>query len=161
MIFLSIDQTINDYCMKRNITYTRYSDDMIFSGNMYLGNIIFLVRDVLKKNGFCLNKDKIVVAGKGKQQKVTGIVVNEKPQVDKRYRRQIRKEIYYIGKFGIEEHLSRITIDRSVSRALEKQYLRELLGRINFVLHVDNANKEFRQYKAECMYLLERLPYFV
>ena len=75
------------------------------------------------------------------KQKITGIVVNDKIQVDIKYRKKIRQEIYYINKYGLSNHLKRInTIDQN-------KYLNSLLGRINFVLSVDKSNKDFMNYK--------------
>ena len=71
----------------------------------------------------------------------TGIVVNKKMQVSLNYRKKIRQEIYYIKKFGLNEHLNRLNIKNS------EKYLNSLLGRILFVLQVDPNNQEFRNYK--------------
>ena len=35
------------------------------------------------------------------QKRVTGIVINEKPQAPIGYRRKIRQEMYYISKYGL------------------------------------------------------------
>jgi RNA-directed DNA polymerase len=40
----------------------------------------------------------------GNRQTVTGIVVNEKPQVVFHKRNELRQAMYYIQKFGIDEH---------------------------------------------------------
>lgn len=62
-------------------------------------------------------------------------------QVSLNYRKKIRQEIYYIKKFGLNEHLNRLNIKNS------EKYLNSLLGRILFVLQVDPNNQEFRNYK--------------
>ncbi len=74
------------------------------------------------------------------RQTVTGIVVNEKPQVVFHKRNNLRKDIYYIKKFGIEEHIKYRKIN-------ESNYLEHLIGKVNFVLQLNPTDKEFREYK--------------
>lgn len=68
------------------------------------------------------------------------MVVNNKVQTSKTYRKNIRKEIYYIKKYGLKSHIDRIGIKDT------KRYLNELYGRILFVLQI-NDNNEFKEYK--------------
>ena len=72
---------------------------------------------------------------------VTGIVVNEKMNVTKDYKKTIRQEIYYIKKFGLDEHLKRLGISD------KQQYVLSLKGRIAFVLQTIPNNCEFIEYK--------------
>lgn len=73
---------------------------------------------------------------------MTGIVVNEKAQICAKYRKEIRKEIYYINKFGLFSHLERCNINIT-----QKQYLKKLYGKVSYVLQIDKNNKEFFKYK--------------
>lgn len=104
LVMKNFDEIIGKYCEERDIAYTRYSDDMTFSGNFDYKDIIKKVKEELYKNGFTLNKNKIVVVSQKSRQLVTGIVVNEKLQVANNYRKQIRQEIYYLKKYGVEDH---------------------------------------------------------
>ena len=70
-----------------------------------------------------------------------GIVVNEKMNVTKDYKKTIRQEIYYIKKFGLDEHLKRLGISD------KQQYVLSLKGRIAFVLQTIPNNCEFIEYK--------------
>ena len=88
-----------------------------------------------------LKNRKTAVIPSTKRQTVTGSVVNEKIGLTKEYKNKIRKEIYYIKKYGIDGHLSRIG-------ELDKQhYLNSLRGRIAFVLQTIPNNEEFLGYK--------------
>jgi len=141
LVMRGFDYIIGEWCDKNNINYTRYSDDMTFSMNEYNTDLIRFVRVNLYKYGLELNNDKICLINNSSQQKITGIVVNDKIQVDSKYRKTIRQEIYYINKFGIDEHIRRINIDDKV------KYLKSLYGRILFVLSIDSKKKEFIKYK--------------
>ncbi|MDF2653677.1 MAG: RNA-directed polymerase [Bacillota bacterium] len=160
MVFLPLDQIIESYCFRRGIHYTRYSDDMFFSGDFQPFHIIGFIRKLLKKNGYTLNEKKIVVAGSGNRQTVTGVVVNKRPQAERSYRREIRQCIYYIGKFGLEEHMLRkglISMNEDLGAQMVTE-LQRLIGRIVFVLQIDPNNREFQEYKRICVGLLNGLP---
>lgn len=142
LVMKDFDEVLGTWCEERGISYTRYSDDMTFSGIFNPSEIIIKVRKLLYKLGLELNNDKIHIIKKSSCQIVTGIVVNEKIQVSSKYRKKIRQEIYYIKKFGLLSHLehSKYDIDR-------KEYLNSLYGRILYVLQINNADQEFNNYK--------------
>lgn len=142
LVMKNFDETIGSWCDVNQITYTRYSDDMTFSGNFNPSEVIIKVRKLLYKLGLELNNSKIHIVSKNFSQKVTGIVVNEKAQVCSRYRKEIRKEVYYINKFGFYSHLEKCNVNISPLKYLEKLY-----GKILYVLQIDKDNKEFLKYK--------------
>ncbi len=142
LVMKDFDEEIGYYCEMNNISYTRYSDDMTFSGDFNPSEVIVKVRKMLYKLGLELNDSKIHVIHKSSCQSVTGIVVNEKVQVGSRYRNKIRQEIYYIRKYGLESHLDRCGIKDD-----NLKYLNRLYGRILYVLQINCDDKEFIEYK--------------
>ena len=131
IILYEFDELVGQWCRERGIAYTRYCDDMTFSGDFDPAEVIRLVRTELKKLGFLLNGKKTKVQRPGQQQSVTGIVVNEKLSIPADYRRRLRQELYYCQKFGIREHLLRIGPEIP-----EETYRTQLLGKVNYVLQV-------------------------
>ena len=97
LVMKDFDEKIGEICEEKNISYTRYSDDMTFSGNFNPSEIIIKVRKMLKTLGLELNNKKIHVVSNSSCQYVTGLIVNEKLQVSSRYRKKIRQEIYLYG----------------------------------------------------------------
>lgn len=142
LVMKNFDETIGSWCDLNQITYTRYSDDMTFSGNFNPQEVIMKVRKLLYKLRLKLNNNKIHIIKRNSSQNVTGIVVNEKAQVCSKYRKEIRKEVYYINKFGLHSHLKRCNID-----ILPEKYLKKLSGKILYILQIDKDNKEFLKYK--------------
>ena len=142
LVMKEFDEDIGEYCTRNNISYTRYSDDLTFSGNFKPSIIINRVRKDLLKLGLEINDEKTHIIKKGNRQTVTGIVVNEKIQISSEYRKEIRKQIYYIKKYGIKSHL-KIT-KNNIS---ENNYLISLYGKINYVLQINKKDKEFIKYK--------------
>ncbi len=141
LVMNSFDEIIGGFCKERNISYTRYSDDMTFSGDFNIKEVIYKVKEELKKLGLQLNYKKIKVIYNNNSQQVTGIVVNKKAQVIKERRRKIRQEIYYIRKYGVDSHLKRIKIDN------KNNYLISLLGKINYILMINKDDRKFIEYK--------------
>ena len=83
---------------------------------------------------------------------VTAIVVNDKMQVPREYRRKLRQEVYYLKRFKKEA--------RDVWKADSYQdYLYQLMGKISFVLYVDPENKEFLEAKDLIDKILYKLEY--
>ena len=151
IVLRSFDEKIGLFCKNNDIEYTRYCDDMTFSGDFNTRKLIKKVNELLYEEGFCLNKKKIVVVNKKNRQQVTGIVVNNKLSIRKSYKKKIRQEVYYINKFGLKSHL----IKRKI-KLEEKDYLNKLLSKINFVLQVEKNNLEFQKYKNYVTHLIRR-----
>lgn len=144
LVMKHFDEKLGVWCAKNNITYTRYCDDITLSGDKKAiknSHLISKIRRMLYRMGFTLNEKKTVFVSSSQQQKVTGIVVNEKPQISREMRRTIRQEVYYCTKFGAAECANRKGLDIS-----EKEYLHSLLGRISFALQIDPANDEMQNY---------------
>ena len=131
IILYEFDELVGHWCRERNIAYTRYCDDMTFSGDFDPAEVIRFVKLELKKMGFLLNEQKTKIQHPGQQQTVTGIVVNEKLSIPADYRRKLRQELYYCRKFGIQEHLQKIGLEIP-----EYNYRMQLLGKVNYVLQV-------------------------
>ena len=144
LVLRSFDYEIGNYCLKNNISYTRYCDDMTFSGDFDHKIMINIVKKALKKEGLSLNYQKIHIIYQNKAQVVTGLVVNKKIQTAKSYCQKIRQEMYYIKKFGIDDHLKYIKCDDTPI-----DYLNSLLGKVLYVLQIDNKNQEFINYKND------------
>ena len=142
LVMKEFDEELGLWCEEKNISYTRYSDDMTFSGEFSPNEIIIKVRKMLYKLGLELNDSKIHVIYNSSNQNVTGIVVNEKMQVNIKYRNKIRQEIYYINKFGLDSHLEKRGINIK-----PKNYLNKLYGRILYVLQINGNDEEFKKYK--------------
>ena len=137
IILYEFDEQIGQWCRERGIAYTRYCDDMTFSGDFDPAEVIRFVRLELKKMGFLLNGQKTKVQRPGQQQSVTGIVVNENLSIPADYRRKLRQELYYCKKFGIQEHLQKIGLEIP-----EDTYRMQLLGKVSYVLQVQPEDRD-------------------
>lgn len=136
----TLDYKIVDYIKKQKIRYTRYADDMTFSGDFHEGDLIKNVQRIAKRQGFRIKEEKTRVRKKHQRQEVTGIVVNEKMQVSREIRRQIRSDMYYIQKYGLDSHLE--------YRGVEKEkYIQHMRGLISYCIFVNPRDEKMREYK--------------
>ena len=142
IILREFDNIVGSRCEDVGISYTRYCDDMTFSGEFDPKETAAFVRNELGKRGFFLNDNKTGVARTGQKKIVTGIVVNEKMNVPVEYRRKIRQEIYYCMKHGVASHMERCGKGGSPA-----EYIRKLLGKVNYVLSVTPDDEEFKGYR--------------
>ena len=92
LVMKSFDNYMGAWCEERGIHYTRYSDDMTFSGVFDEVELKNKVKNYLLTMGFVLNEKKTKLLGKHTRQTVTGIVVNEKADVGRAYKREVRSE---------------------------------------------------------------------
>jgi RNA-directed DNA polymerase len=85
-------------------TYTRYADDLTFSASgeslRHLGGLLERVKAVVTHEGFDVHPDKTRVLRRSRQQEVTGVVVNSKPNVSRRELKRFRATLYQIEKDG-------------------------------------------------------------
>ena len=147
IIMKAFDDAVGLWCSNKGIAYTRYCDDMTFSGDFDPHSVIPLVKSELKKLGLFLNDKKTVVVREGQKHSVTGIVVNEKMSVSADYKKKIRQEMYYCMKFGVESHLKLNNIKES-----DATYISKLLGRVNYVLSIEPYNTQMQEYKSWLKY---------
>ena len=61
--------------------YTRYADDLVLSADHHLRAPQAVIAVIAAEEGFRVNAAKTRVMGRGTRQTVTGIVVNERPNV--------------------------------------------------------------------------------
>lgn len=150
LILKPFDDYIGNWCKEQQITYTRYCDDMTFSGDFNPMLVKKKVQSFLLRLGFILNPAKTHICSQKNRQEVTGIVVNQKLQVSKEYRRRIRQECYYIRKFGLKDHLTHIGYKKG-----ETHYLQSLNSKINYVLYVNPSDSEFLLLKEDLSSFLQ------
>jgi len=101
LVLRDTDERLERLSAKYNINYTRFVDDISFSGKAIPDAFIALAKKVILQSGFQLNTDKESLIGNGATKQVTGLFVNRrKPNVPRRNRREVRKEAYLFGKYG-------------------------------------------------------------
>lgn len=100
----SLDHQLAGLAQRFGLTYTRYADDITFSSmhNVYHEGGVFLteLKRIIHRQGFTINEKKTRLQRRGMRQEVTGLVVNEKANVNKAYVASIRNVLYIWKQYG-------------------------------------------------------------
>ncbi|GAB3638723.1 hypothetical protein GCM10027422_43130 [Hymenobacter arcticus] len=91
-----LDRRLHELAACHRCTYTRYADDLTFSGNrpVFRAGFHQQLNAILAAEGYQQNEQKQRLQTPETRQEVTGIVVNERPNVPREYVRQIRAMLH-------------------------------------------------------------------
>ena len=91
---------------KYGFNYSRYVDDITFSGEKEqfksISAILKYSRKIVKDENFVLHPDKLSIMKRHQRQEVTGVIVNEKPNLNKKSLKRFRALLYQIEKDGLQ-----------------------------------------------------------
>lgn len=102
----NLDKRLAGLAESMGFTYTRYADDLTFSGGRdvsrtsLVGRLIRAVEDIVDHEGFKVHPKKTRVMRRTKKLEVTGVTVNDKLGVDRKTLRRFRATLYQIEKDG-------------------------------------------------------------
>lgn len=103
-----LDVKLSHLAKAYGLYYTRYADDITFSGmtNMFTedGNFCKSMRNIIEnEEHFRINPEKTRLCHRGIRQEVTGITVNDKPNVTQEYVKQLRSMLHNWESKGYDE----------------------------------------------------------
>lgn len=107
-----LDKRLSTFATKNGFQYTRYADDITFSGKPYLEKYSDLICKIIQDEKFKINHGKFKIQYKTSRQMVTGLIVNEKLSVPRETKKFLRKQIYYCKKYGVYDHMKWEKIDK-------------------------------------------------
>lgn len=148
-----LDRRLSGMARHHGFRYTRYADDLTFSADgdaarKRVGALLRGVRLVIEAEGFVVHPDKTTVRRRGRRQEVTGLVVNQRPSVDRRAVRRLRALVFQLERDGLDgKHWQGRTGDA---------LLPAILGFAEFVTMVDPARG--RPLRERILALRERYP---
>lgn len=136
IIMQSFDDIISIYCRDNNLRYSRYADDLAFSGTaINIDELKILIKFHLGLIGLKLNEDKSMLMGKNQRQIISGIITNSKIQVPREKRDELRQAMFFIDKFGLDDHLNKIKCSKA-------NYLKHLLGIANYITFINPKDEK-------------------
>ena len=92
-----LDCRLSGLARRLGATYTRYADDLTFSGDPHIRNVLLdAVPAIVTDEGFNLNLGKTRVMPRHQQQKVTGMVVNAKANIDRRDYDRLKATLHHL-----------------------------------------------------------------
>jgi RNA-directed DNA polymerase len=98
-----LDSRIQGYVGKRGISYTRYADDLSFSGlnPVKVVNIIPMIKNIIEGEKFLINHSKTRISSSGRAKIVTGLVISdEKIGIGKKKYNNVRAKIHHLSQFN-------------------------------------------------------------
>jgi RNA-directed DNA polymerase len=100
-----LDRRLLGMAKKHGYAYTRYADDLTFSGDgksqAEVGMLLARVRHVVGEEGFAVNPKKGRVQRAAGRQTVTGVVVNDRPSLPRDEVRKLRAILHNASKTGL------------------------------------------------------------
>lgn len=93
IICRKLDSRLAGLTGKKGYAYTRYADDLIFSGDERLIRLIPLFKQIIKEEGFEIAEEKFRIMRSGARQRVLGLNVNTQVSIPRKVRRIIRAMI--------------------------------------------------------------------
>lgn len=93
-VLLRTDEILQEQAQGRECLYTRYADDLSFSGDHRAVEMLGVARGVLARIGLSLDPGKTNIFRQGRRQMCTGLVVNERVSVPRRVRRRLRAAVH-------------------------------------------------------------------
>lgn len=100
LVTWKLDVRIQGYVGKRGISYTRYADDLSFSGlhPLKVVQILPMIKMIIEDEGFKINPSKTRIAGSARAKIVTGLILTgDTFGIGKQKFRDVRSKIYHLG----------------------------------------------------------------
>jgi RNA-directed DNA polymerase len=98
-VMLKLDRRLAGLAKAEGFAYTRYADDLTFSGDNEeaVERLLARVPRIVEAEGFALNAAKTRLMRRGGRQRVTGVVVNKSAGPSRQERRRLRAEIHRLS----------------------------------------------------------------
>lgn len=107
-----------------NCKYSRYADDITFSSmhNVYQkgGEFVTSLVEIIQAQNFHIQETKTRLQKRGYKQEVTGLIVNEKVNVDQRYVKELRHWLYLWERYGYDKALELFLVKYNKSKGHAK-----------------------------------------
>lgn len=172
-----MDNELYRFARNFQCRYTRYADDITFSTNRpnftaELANITRIepgwrfkadvgkeLNDIIESNGFSINTKKVRIQHQNCRQKVTGLIVNEFPNVSRKYTNQIRAMLHDWKIHGLIAAENRFVNDYDQKKRWpyepESLFKNVVKGKINFLKMVRGDQNPTYQKLSEKLATLD------
>lgn len=168
LICKQLDRELQYFAQKNRLYYTRYADDITFSSK-YLESLSSLIKNldlvkdnypillnneleyIFTSNGFTINQNKTRLLYPHQKQQVTGLIVNKKLNVSRKYIRNLRGALHAWEKFGLEKasqaYLEKYAKTPTLKKKKQSPFVETMRGKIEFLKNVrgksDPLTKKF------------------
>lgn len=132
LIAMNLDNRLSALAKKRTLCYSRYADDITFSGTLQsLSGLEKIVYRIIRDENFFANHSKTKLLKRGAPFFVTGLSVNGQfVKVPKKLKTEIEHHLFHCIKNGVHNHLK-------VCNIQNRNFKDWLLGKISFVNSIE------------------------
>lgn len=124
LVMRGLDRRLDGYARANGLRYTRYGDDLALSGDpMDADRTLWVVLKIIEAEGFTAHPDKVRVMYQHQQQRLAGLVVNDRPQVSRAAYDSLRALLHNAAAHGA----------RSQNHADHPDFRAHVLGLISWV----------------------------
>ncbi|MFO0960671.1 MAG: reverse transcriptase family protein [Isosphaeraceae bacterium] len=129
-----LDRRLAGLAQRHHFYYTRYADDLTFSGSnpRASGRLLRSVRSILQEEGLVEHPRKTKLMRRGRRQEVTGLTVNDRPKVARAELRRLRAILHNAAVHGLE----------SQNREERPDFASYLRGKVAFACMADPTRAE-------------------
>lgn len=139
VLLKSMDASLFDIASKNEISFSRYADDLAFSGKEITQSFIDQMMTIITDAGFDVNHKKTQLRNSISRKLLTGIEISGgKITIPRALKRKLRQEVYFVSKFGLLNHLEN-------QANFDPIFLERLLGKLSFWKHVDPTSTYARE----------------
>lgn len=134
----ALDVRLSGLARKFNVAYTRYADDLTFSGDekslsgLTMAYLLAYIRGIIHDERFVFHPTKRKLIRRGGRQIVTGLTVNQKPNVPRPYFDKLKAVLHNCAKHG----------PAAQNRENRPDFRAHLQGQIAFVRSVNPQKAE-------------------
>jgi RNA-directed DNA polymerase len=125
-----LDKRLTKLAESLGCKYSRYADDLTFSGKYENLPHYTTLNLIVRSEGFRINKKKVKLTRKGIRQTVTGLVIDQEVFVNRKFKDEVEAHLYGCKTFGVIRHIEH--------RDIKHEFFKEwLLGKIMFINSVE------------------------
>ena len=148
-----LDYLLSGVAKRFGLKYSRYADDITFSSmhNVYQPESVFLkeLHRIIAEQNFYIKESKTRLQKDGYRKEVTGLLVNEKANVQQRYIKQLRMWLYYWERYGYERasgfFLQQYIADKGHVKNGKPDMANVISGKLDYLKMVKGADNELYQ----------------
>jgi RNA-directed DNA polymerase len=141
------------------LNYTRYADDITYSSKhnnyeitpntfekIFVTNSTFdkEVRRIIANQNFHVKESKVRLQKEGFRQEVTGLIVNDKVNVTRRYIKQLRQWLYYWEAYGYDRaypfFLQKYEVDKGLVKKAKPNMMMVIDGKLLYLKMIKGEN---------------------
>jgi hypothetical protein len=145
-----LDYLLSGVAKRFALKYSRYADDITFSSmhNVYQPESEFLkeLKRIITEQNFHIKESKTRLQKDGFRKEVTGLLVNEKANVQQRYIKQLRMWLYYWERYGYERaytyFLVQYVSDKVNIKKGKPDMASVIFGKLDYLKMVKGADNE-------------------